>query len=129
MADPRNLRAYVSAYQPDRVHVTRLGRGDVVRLSADFNGAVAAGLTIESVIWRCLNPWAAKMAEVEIDDRSTSVGLTAQWGCGAALKCEATFDDGSKATQLFRVYVRTAPWFYQEPTTWAQGPYDLAATA
>lgn len=129
MVDPRNRCAYVSAYQPDRVHVLRLSRGDKSVLSADFNGAFARDLSITSVIWRCLNPWAIKMADASIDGRKAQVGVTAQWGCGANLKCEATMSDGSVVTQLFRVHVKSAPWFYAEPVGYTAGPYDLTATA
>lgn len=129
MADPRNLRAYVSAYAPDRCTVARLVRGDVATITADFNGAAAPGATIESVIWRCLNPWTVKIADAEIDGRRSTLKLTAQWGCGAALKCEATFSDGSKAAALFKVLVKAGPWFYGEPTNYSMGPYDLSAVA
>lgn len=129
MADPRNLCAYVSAYQPDRTHVVRLSRGEKVTLSADFNGAIASDLTIASVIWRCLNPWAVKMEDAAIEGRKSSVSIATQWGCGASLKCEATLSDGSVVTQLFRIHVRTGPWFFLEPTGYTSGPYDLTATA
>lgn len=128
MTDPRNLHAYVSAYQPTREHVVRLTRGDSVTLTADLSGAVSPSLAIESATWRCLNPMAVRMTDPQIDGLRTTVRIDASWGCGARMKCEVALDDGSQLAQLFRVYVRGAPWFPGESAPVA-GPFAVTATA
>lgn len=126
MADPRNLRAYVSAYSPDRVHVVRLSRGSDAVISADFKGAIA-GRQVESIVWRCANPWTVRMSDAGIEGAVATVRVKGQWGNGASLRCEATLDDGSVVVQQFRLHVRSGPWFYGEPLNYSMGPYDLAS--
>lgn len=123
-------RAKVSAYQRARVHHSRLVRGEVRCLIADFNGAIPAGRTIASVTWRCEQPYYVGMANANLQPnlRATGVTITAQLQGWAWLKCEATLDNGELYTQVFTVLVMATPYFYGEaiPTL---GPYTLTATA
>lgn len=126
----RATRAFVSGYQRDRVHQSRLVRGEKRCLVANFNGAIPPGRTIASAIWRCDQPYAVAMAAGRIfeNDRSTAVDITAQYGNRARIKCQVTLDNGEVYNQLFMVRVFTSPWFQGE-TQPAAGPYDLTVTA
>lgn len=129
MASPRNTTAYVSAYQPTRPHVTRMVRGEVTPLTAEFSGAMPAGTTIASVTWRCSNPWPAYMADAAIDETRATVNLTAQWGYCSAVKCTATLSDGRVLAQLFELKVQEGPWFQGELPNPPSGPYSLTVDA
>lgn len=126
----RTTIAYVSGYQRDRIHRSRLVRGEDRPLVANFNGAIGPDRTIVSAIWRCDQPYAVAMADARIvdDGRSTAVDITAQYGSLARIKCQVTLDNGEVYNQLFVVRVQNAPWFRGE-TAPASGPYDLTVTA
>jgi len=127
----RATRAFVSGYQRDRVHRSRLLRGERRCLVANFNGAIPPARTISRVIWRCDQNQAVYMenARVAANGREVAVDITAQIGCGARVKCLATLDNGEVYTQLFIVRVVPAPYFMGEPTWYPQGPTELTATA
>lgn len=126
-------RAQVSAYQRGRVHHSRLVRGEIRCLVANFNGAIDPARTIQSVTWRCEQPYYVGMANARIPNsgqfpgREAAVDITAQLQGWAWLKCEATLDNGELYTQVFTVLVMATPYFYGEaiPTL---GPYTLTAT-
>lgn len=126
----RVTRCYVSAYQRDRVHNSRLIRGESRCLVAEFNGAIGPARTITSVTWRCQWPMYAIMsnARVQSSGRSVAVDILANWPGRAWLKCEATLDNGEVYTQLFHIAIADAAWFAEEQAT-AQGPTSLTATA
>lgn len=127
----RVTRAYVSGYQRDRVHRSRLVRGERRCLVANFNGAIPPARTIASATWRCDQNQAVYMANPRITDagRVAEVDITAQIGWGARVKCEAVLDNGEVYTQRFVIRVVSAPYFMGEPTWYAQGPTELTATA
>jgi hypothetical protein len=107
---PRNVEAKVSRFQRTRIHGARFTRGDVFTLSADFNGAFAAGVTLSSIVWRVTNPQAVILGAAAISGRSATVHATAGIGCSAA-KCIATGSDGAVFTQLFHITAQDAPYF------------------
>lgn len=127
----RVTRAYVSGYQRDRIHRSRLVRGERRCLVANFNGAIPPARTIARVIWRCDQNQAVYMENARIvrDGREVAVDITAQIGWGARVKCEAVLDNGEVYTQLFVIRVVSPPYFMGEPTWHAQGPTELVATA
>lgn len=127
----RVTRAYVSGYQRDRVHRSRLVRGEKRCLFANFNGAIPASRVIVSATWRCDQNQAVFMANARITDagRCAAVDITAQIGAGGRVKCQVTLDNGEVYNQLFYVRVFTSPWFFGESYSFAQGPTELTATA
>lgn len=132
MADlGRATTAYVSGYQLDRVHQARLVRGSTRQLVANFNGAIPPGSLIVSAIWRCLVPQSIAMSNAGIseDQRSTSVQIVAQIGCGTTVKCQVTLDTGEVYNQVFGLRVWQSLWFMGEGSPPATGPYELTVTA
>jgi hypothetical protein len=127
----RSTTAYVSGYQLDRVHQARMVRGATRQLVANFNGAIPAGSLIVSAIWRVLVPQSIYMSDAAIseDQRSTSVLIKAQIGCGTTVKCQVTLDTGEVYNQVYWLRVYTAPWFMGETSPPATGPYELTVTA
>lgn len=125
----RVTRAYVSDYQRARIHRSVLVRGEVRPLVAVLSGAMPKDTTVETVTWRCDNPWMARMSNARIDGTETAVDLVAQYGCRTAVKCEATLSDGRVLTQLFEVVVEDSPWFQGEPSAPVSGPYSLTVNA
>lgn len=123
----RVTRAYVSGYQRDRIHRSRLVRGEKRCLVANFNGAIPPARTIASVTWRTNQYQAVFMANARIVGREVAVDITAQIGGPAWVKCEATLDNGEVYNQLFTIEVRHAPWFAGE-TNPASGPSVLTAS-
>jgi hypothetical protein len=126
----RVTRAYVSGYQRDRIHRSRLVRGEKRCLVANFNGAIPASRAIVSATWRCDQNQAVFMANARITDagRCAAVDITAQIGAGGRVKCQVTLDNGEVYNQLFYVRVFTSPWFMGEVSSFAQGPTELTAT-
>lgn len=122
----RVTRAYVSGYQRDRVHASRLVRGEKRCLVANFNGAIPAARTIASVTWRCEQNYTLAMANARITGREVAVDVSANWEGCAWVKCVATLDNGEAYTQLFRVFVCAAPWFEGEASPSA-GPTVLTS--
>lgn len=126
-------RANVSAYQRARIHHSRLVRGEKRCLIANFNGAFDPTRTIQSVTWRCEQPYYIGMANARIPNsgqfpgREAAVDITAQLQGYAWIKCEATLDNGELYTQLFTVAVVNTPYFYGE-TLPTLGAYTLTAT-
>lgn len=132
MADlGRATTAYVSGYQLDRVHQARMVRGATRSLVANFNGAIPPGSLIASATWRCLVPQSIAMSDAVIseDQRSTSVKIAAQIGCGTTVKCQVTLDTGEIYNQVYWLRVFTSPWFMGEVSPPATGPYELTITA
>lgn len=127
----RVTRAYVSGYQRDRIHRSRLVRGERRCLVANFNGAIPPARTIATATWRCDQNQAIYMdnARITDDGRVAAVDITAQIGAGARVKCEVSLDNGEVYTQLFVIRVVSPPYFMGEPTWYAQGPTELVATA
>lgn len=127
----RATRAYVSGYQRDRVHRSRLVRGERRCLVANFNGAIPPSRTIATATWRCDQNQAIRMDNARITDagRVATVDITAQIGAGSRVKCEVTLDNGEIYNQLFVVRVISSPWFVGEQTHYSPGPTVLTATA
>lgn len=124
----RVTRAYVSGYQRDRIHNSRLVRGEKRCLVANFNGAIPPARTIASVTWRTNQGQSVYMENARIDGREVTVNITAQIGGGAWVKCDVTLDNGEVYNQLFAIEVRDAPWFSGEAQM-GVGPQVLTATA
>jgi hypothetical protein len=122
----RVTRAYVSGYQRDRVHASRLVRGEIRCLVANFNGAIPSARSIASVTWRCEQTYTVAMANARITGREVAVDITAQLQGCAWVKCVATLDNGEAYTQMFRLAVCAAPWFDGEQSPSA-GPAVLTS--
>ena len=124
----RATTAYASAYQLDRIHTSRLVRGDVRPLVADFNGAMGKARSIVSATWRVTQPQGVRLSDAEIDGKRVEAIMSAGIGC-SSIKCEATLDNGQVLVQRFWIGVSTGPWYQGEPTPPATGPYSLTVTA
>lgn len=124
----RVTRAYVSGYQRDRIHRSRLVRGEKRCLVANFNGAIPPARSIVSVTWRTNQGQGIYMQDARIDGREVTVNITAQTGSEAAVKCEVTLDNGEVYNQLFAISVRQSPWFSGEASP-PTGPQVLTSTA
>lgn len=103
--------AYVSRFQRNRVHRSQRQRGDVFALAVDVNGALAAGATIDSIVFRVDNPSAIILGDVTKNARTASVECTAGSGGCAIVKAIVTGDDDTVFTQLFHLGVQDAPYF------------------
>jgi hypothetical protein len=124
----RVTRAYVSAYQRDRVHRSRVVRGEKRCLVANFNGAIPAARSIVSATWRVQQGQTVFMESAKVATRESSVVITAGFGHEAAVKCQVTLDNGEVYNQLFVVSVQDSPWFQGEVTPSPTGPYELTVT-
>jgi hypothetical protein len=124
----RVTRCYVSGYTRNRVHDSRLVRGELRCLVANFNGAVDKARTIVSVTWRMNPSLCVSMSNARIiaGAREVAVDIHAIWTGEAAIKCEAKMDNGEIYTQLFRIDVADSPWFDGDYPT-AAGPTVLTA--
>lgn len=124
----RVTRCYVSGYTRNRVHDSRLTRGELRCLVANYNGAIDKARTITSVTWR-MNPSLSVLmsnARIAPGAREVALDIRAIWCGDAAIKCEATMDNGEVYAQLFRVSVDDSPWFDgDQPAT--SGPTMLIA--
>lgn len=124
----RATQAYASNYQLDRIHTSRLVRGDVRPLIANFNGAMDKARSIVSATWRVTQPQGANLSDAAIDGKRVAATLTAGIGC-SSVKCEATLDNGQVLVQRFWIGVSSGPWYQGESTPPATGPYSLTVTA
>lgn len=121
----RVTRCYVSGYQRDYVHTSRLIIGERRCLLADFNGAISPARTIVKARWRTDFGYICIISNAQIasDQRSTQVTLAANWIGDQMLHLEATLDNGEAYTQMFYVSVSGNPWFLPTYTTY--GPSEL----
>lgn len=122
----RETRAYVSGYDRSKVQQSRMYRFEKRSLIANFNGALAPERLIECVTWRTDSPEVGVISNplISADRRETSVSFASQLGGWANIRVDATLDNGEIYTQVFRVNVREASWFFDDPPTQA-GPFSL----
>jgi hypothetical protein len=99
------------------------------RMVANFRGALD-GRLLASVTWRTDAPEIGVMsdAQISIDRRETSILFASRLGGLATLRCDATLDDGSIMTQVFRVNVREASGDFDDPDI-LTGPVSLTVNA
>jgi hypothetical protein len=126
MSGPRAITAVVSKYQRARAWRGKFVRGESFQLGVNLNGALADGATIDSIIWRVLNPNSIILGAATLDDRTASVTCTAGVACGSIVKVQATASDGAVWNQLFLIEVVDLPWFLGEVPP-VIGPYSVAA--
>lgn len=126
----RATRAYVSAYDRSRVHQSRLYRFEKRCFVANFNGALPPGRTIATATWRIDAPEIGVISNPQISDdgRESSVMFASQLGGWANMRCEVTLDNGEIYNQVFRVNVREASWFFNDPPS-QSGPFSVTVTA
>lgn len=122
----RNTTAYVSAYERDRIHRTRLYAYEKCRLTADFNGALEPDEAIVSATWQTQYTNSVVMSDAEATDRTTSVLIGSQYAGPSILKCTVTLADGQLRVQQFRIEVLSQPIYLGD--TWVSGPLSLTAT-
>lgn len=123
----RNNTAYVSAYQRDRVHVTRMYAYEKDRLTADFNGALGPDDAIVSAMWQTAYTNSALMSDALATARETSILIGSQYAGPTIIKCTVTLANGQKRVQQFRVDVQAQP--YYQGDIWETGPQSLTAVA
>lgn len=121
----RETRAYVSAFDRTRVHQSRLYRFEKRRLVANFR-ALLGERQIRCATWRIDCPEIGVISDPQISDDAveTSVMFAAQLGGCATVRCEITLDSGEIYNQVFRVQVREASWFVDDPPT-QSGPFSV----
>ena len=109
----RVSRAYVSAHNRTRVHLTQLFPNEKRCLVANLNGAVAKSRTIKRVEWRLDQTGLVAMSDGSIDGRKREAQVTiqARYYGTAAVRCEMTLDNGENYVQMFRVVVQDGPSF------------------
>lgn len=124
----RATKSYVSAYQLDRVHVSRLFRYAKRTYSADFSGILEDDERIANCVWRTVDNVCVVLAnDVSIDKEGRRANVTIQAvlaGC-AVVKCEVTTSTGRVLNQMFKITIAYAPWFIDEPVVSA-GPYSVS---
>lgn len=111
----RVTTAYVSKYQRDRVHESRLFRYEKRAFSANFGGALESDVGVTSVDWYCSNTSVAVIADATCSATGGGITVTANAIGESYLKCSATLTDGSVMTQLFRVVSLPSPAFCEPP--------------
>lgn len=126
----RATRAYVSAYDRTRVHQARLYRFEKRCLVANYNGAIPPAHTITSATWRTDAPEIGVMSnpQISLNGRETMVMFASQLGGWANVRVDATLDNGEIYTQVFRVNVREASFFFNDPPT-QPGPFSVTVNA
>jgi hypothetical protein len=107
----RVTTAYVSAYQPGRIHESRLFRYEKRRFTADFNAVLGSDTGLSSVDWYCSNPAVTVMVDATCTQKEGGVTVTINVPGHSVLKCSATLTDGSVLTQLFRVISLPSAYF------------------
>jgi hypothetical protein len=117
--------AYASAYARDRVHVSRVTRGESRVLTANFNALMAPDDTITTVTWRAESGYPMVMSAAAIAGHTASVRVVANAGGRARMRCTATTSTGDVLTQLFRIDVMGAPYFTGEVIPASNGPTVL----
>lgn len=125
----RVSRAYVSAHDRTRVHDTRLYPRETRALVANFNGAIAKGLTIASATWELDVICSVGMSggEISEDGRTAQIMVTGCYRGWAVIRCQATLSNGEVFPKLFRVQVLDGPYYSDEAT--AAGPQKITVTA
>lgn len=126
----RATRAYVSAYDRTKVQQVRLYRFERRCMVANFNGAFPPARTIASATWRTDAPEIGVMSNPQIsaNGRETMVMFASQLGGWANIRVDATLDNGEIYTQVFRVNVREASYFFDDPPS-VVGPFSLTVVA
>jgi len=126
MSEPRAITAVVSRFQRTRVWRGQFVRGESFQLGINLNGALADGATIDTIIFRVLNPNSIILGAATLDDRTASVTCTAGVACGSIVKVQATASDGAVFNQMYWIQVEDLPYFQNEtpPTI---GPYSVSA--
>lgn len=124
----RATKAYVSAYQLDRVHVSRLFRYAKRTYSADFSAILEDDERIANCVWRTVdNVCIVFSNDVSIDKEGRRANVTVQAVLAgqAVMKCEVTTSTGRVLNQLYKAVIAYAPWFIDEPVVSA-GPYSVS---
>lgn len=126
----RASRAYVSAYELARVQQVRMYRFARRQLIANFNGALPVGWLITSATWRTDAPEVGVISDPQISEnqRETSVMFASQLGGWANIRAEVTLDNGEIYNQVYRVEVREASYFFDDPPS-VVGPYSVTVAA
>lgn len=123
----RVTRAYVSAHDRTRVHVSRLRRGEKRCLVANFNGALPATATIARAEWRLAGGGTVAISDGEIVGREARVTVQARYSGATAVRCEVTLANGEIYNQVFEVDVADGPSFGDTPP--AAGASVIIVTA
>lgn len=122
----RTTTAFASDYQRTREQIVLLPRGETRTLTADFNGVLAYGETITSATWRLSVSGVLSAAAIAEDGKSTSVLLQAATANGA-IKVDATTSAGRVLPLVFRLGVRSSPWFNGESAI-QSGPQSITVS-
>jgi hypothetical protein len=122
----RNYRAYVSAYDRARIHMTRMYAYEKCRLVADFNGALEPDEAIASATWQVQYTNSLVMADPTATTRQTSILVGSQYSGPTVIKCTVTLTDGQLRVQQFRIDVLAQPVYQGDQ--WVNGPLSLTAT-
>ncbi len=117
--------AYASAYQRDRVHVSRVTRGESRILTANFNALMATADTITQATWRAESGYPMVMSAAVISGHTASARVVAKNGGRARMRCTVTTSAGDVLTQLFRIDVLGGPYFTGEVIPASNGPTIL----
>jgi hypothetical protein len=106
------------------VHRQSRIRGEQWTLGVDWNGTLAEGATIDSGIFRVMNPAVVIFGAATKNARDCSIICTAGYGEGTVIKCQITDSTGAVWNQIFTVGVSGLPWFLGE-TAQPQGAYSV----
>jgi hypothetical protein len=125
----RASRCYVSAYDREVIHQTRVYPLEKRSLIANFNGAIEPARTIVSAQWDIDAPYAVTMSDAAIsaNQRETSVTINCGWCGDNVVRVVVTLDDGAQLSQLFYVRCLWVAWFGDTSPT--SGPTRLVVTA
>ncbi len=110
----RATKAYASQYQTDRVHASKMFKGEARTYEADFNGALN-GETIVSAQWSLNILGTLTLSGVTQVAGVVSVKAVASQFGYVGMQCTATTNAGRTLAQLFDVTVH--------------GPLPVATTA
>lgn len=122
----RSTRAYVSAYNRGRLHLSQLYAYETRCLVADFTGVTTKA--IASATWKNDGSGVLNMSNAAITNKTTSVNIATGWPGTTRIRCTITTSTGEQYSQLFVVRIKPATYFSGDAFT-ANGTLSLTVTA
>ena len=123
----RLFKGYASAHGANTVQCVTVRRKQKRTLRVDFNGALPAGTTIESVRFDCTAPWSTYMSNPVRNERDVAVDVEFNFGGRAFIKATATDSEGTEQNYEFEFFVADAPLYPGAEYSSAQGPFTVTA--
>lgn len=127
----RVTRSFSSGYTASRAESRRVRRFSQRCVTANFNGALAAGRTITHVRWDTTSPWSILMTNPRIiaGQRQVAIDVSFNFAGWGGLLATVTLDNGELYNQEFFYTVMDRPIYPGSVYPSSTGPYVLEADA